>query len=165
VVAGHAGDAGARPIDPAAKLQCVSYAPFRAAQNPLNPALHIDAAQIAETLPSGQDHDCVPHLLGRHGVDQVPALAARSAWKVIQGIWLGSNKVKDRLQIESAVKSGQANPGVISSVVVGNEVCSAANDRLRPRRADPFGQGAGGVVRSGDLCRRLGILAASSRGL
>src|SRR6201999_4345717 len=36
------------PIDPKAKLLCVSYAPFRGAQTPLVPATHISAEQIAE---------------------------------------------------------------------------------------------------------------------
>ena len=31
------------PIDPNAKLQCVSYAPFRDAQTPLVPTTHIGA--------------------------------------------------------------------------------------------------------------------------
>ena len=31
------------PIDPDAKLQCVSYAPFRGAQTPLVPTTHIAA--------------------------------------------------------------------------------------------------------------------------
>jgi len=111
------------PIDPAAKLECVSYAPFRGAQNPLNPALHIDAAQIAEDLAQlAKITDCVRTYSVDNGVDQVPELAGKVGLKVIQGIWLGSNKAKNRLQIETAVGLVKANPGVISSVVVGNEV-------------------------------------------
>src|SRR5664279_692861 len=34
------------PIDPAAKLDCVSYAPFRGVQNPLTPGLVIDREHI-----------------------------------------------------------------------------------------------------------------------
>jgi exo-beta-1,3-glucanase (GH17 family) len=111
------------PIDPAAKLECVSYAPFRGAQNPLNPALHIDAAQIAEDLAQlAEITNCVRTYSVDNGVDQVPALAAKVGLKVIQGIWLGSNRAKNRQQIETAVGLVKANPGVISSVVVGNEV-------------------------------------------
>ncbi|WP_441518847.1 glycoside hydrolase family 17 protein [Bradyrhizobium sp. 2TAF24] len=111
------------PIDPAAKLECVSYAPFRGAQNPLNPALHIDAAQIAEDLAQlAKITNCVRTYSVDNGVDQVPELAGKVGLKVIQGIWLGSNRVKNRQQIESAVGLAKAHPDVISSVVVGNEV-------------------------------------------
>ena len=38
------------PIDPAAKLYCVSYAPFRDDQTPLNPDLIVSPEQIQEDL-------------------------------------------------------------------------------------------------------------------
>src|ERR1700729_1121083 len=38
------------PIDPKAKLLCVSYAPFRGAQTPLDLTTHISAEQIAQDL-------------------------------------------------------------------------------------------------------------------
>src|ERR1700737_4844353 len=38
------------PIDPAEKLECVSYAPFRGAQSPLSPLTHIPAEQIEQDL-------------------------------------------------------------------------------------------------------------------
>jgi glucan 1,3-beta-glucosidase len=111
------------PIDPAAKLECVSYAPFRGAQNPLNPTLHIDAAQIAKDLAQlAQITNCVRTYSVDNGVDQVPALAEKVGLKVIQGIWLGSNRVKNRQQIETAVDLIKAYPATITSVVVGNEV-------------------------------------------
>ncbi|HKO71524.1 MAG TPA: beta-(1-6) glucans synthase, partial [Bradyrhizobium sp.] len=33
------------PIDPKAKLMCVSYAPFRGAQTPLSPTTHVSAEE------------------------------------------------------------------------------------------------------------------------
>ena len=38
------------PIDPNAKLQCVSYAPFRDTQTPLVPTTHISAEQIEQVM-------------------------------------------------------------------------------------------------------------------
>ena len=38
------------PIDPNAKLLCVSYAPFRGAQTPLVPTTHVPPEQIAQDL-------------------------------------------------------------------------------------------------------------------
>ena len=39
--------------------------------------------------------DCVRTYSIENGLDQVPALAAKAGLKVIQGIWLGSNRLKN----------------------------------------------------------------------
>ena len=111
------------PIDPTAKLLCVSYAPFRGDQTPLVPTLQIGPEQIAEDLAQlAKISDCVRTYSIDNGLDQVPALAAKVGLKVIQGIWLGSNRLKNLAQISTVVGLTKEYPGVISSVVVGNEV-------------------------------------------
>src|SRR6478736_3051381 len=111
------------PIDPNAKLQCVSYAPFRDAQTPLNPATHIGPDQIAQDLAQlAKITDCVRTYSIENGLDQVPALAAKAGLKVIQGIWLSSNRLKNLSQISIAVSLTKEYPGVITALVVGNEV-------------------------------------------
>jgi exo-beta-1,3-glucanase (GH17 family) len=111
------------PIDPNAKLQCVSYAPFRGDQTPLLPATHIAPEQIAEDLAQlAKISDCVRTYSIENGLDQVPALAAKVGLKVIQGIWLGSNRLKNLAQISTVVGLTRQYPGVITSVVAGNEV-------------------------------------------
>ena len=66
------------PIDPNAKLQCVSYAPFRGAQSPLVEGTHITAQQIAEDMAQlAKVTDCVRTYSTENGLDQVPAQAAR----------------------------------------------------------------------------------------
>src|SRR5918993_1323058 len=93
------------PIDPNAKLQCVCYAPFRDAQTPLVPTTHIDADQIAQDLAQlAKITDCVRTYSIENGLDQVPALAAKVGLKVIQGIWLSSNRIKNLAQIAIAVE-------------------------------------------------------------
>jgi glucan 1,3-beta-glucosidase len=111
------------PIDPDAKLLCVSYAPFRGVQTPLDPTTHIEADQIAQDLAGlAKVTDCVRTYSIENGLDQVPALAAKAGLKVIQGIWLGSNRLKNQIQIATAVRLAKDYPGVITSLVVGNEV-------------------------------------------
>src|SRR5256885_592424 len=111
------------PIDPNAKLQCVSYAPFRDAQTPLAATTHMEAEQIAQDLAQlAKITDCVRTYSIENGLNQVPALAAKAGLKVIQGIWLGSNRLKNLAQISTAVRLAKDYPGVISSLVVGNEV-------------------------------------------
>jgi exo-beta-1,3-glucanase (GH17 family) len=111
------------PIDPNAKLLCVSYAPFRGEQTPLVPTTQISAEQIAEDMAQlAKVSDCVRTYSIENGLDQVPALAAKVGLKVIQGIWLGSNRLKNLAQISTAVRLAKDYPGVITSLVVGNEV-------------------------------------------
>ncbi|MDP1868680.1 MAG: beta-(1-6) glucans synthase [Bradyrhizobium sp.] len=111
------------PIDPNAKLQCVSYAPFRGDQTPLVPTLQIGPEQIAEDMAQlAKISECVRTYSIDNGLDQVPALAAKVGLKVIQGIWLGSNRLKNLAQIQTAVRLTREYPGIITSVVVGNEV-------------------------------------------
>src|SRR5215468_7545143 len=111
------------PIDPNAKLQCVSYAPFRGAQTPLVEGTHITAAQIAEDMAQlAKVSECVRTYSIENGLDQVPALAAKQGLKVIQGIWLGSNRFKNLAQISTAIQLAKNYPTTITSLVVGNEV-------------------------------------------
>src|SRR3954454_9895715 len=111
------------PIDPNAKLQCVSYAPFRGAQTPLIPTTQISPEQIAQDLAQlAKITDCVRTYSIENGLDQVPALAAKVGLKVIQGIWLSSNRIKNLAQIAIAVELTKEHPGVITALVVGNEV-------------------------------------------
>ncbi|WP_108515788.1 beta-(1-6) glucans synthase [Bradyrhizobium algeriense] len=111
------------PIDPNAKLQCVSYAPFRGAQTPLIPTTQILPEQIAQDLAQlAKITDCVRTYSIENGLDQVPALAAKVGLKVIQGIWLSSNRIKNLAQISVAVELTKEHPDVITALVVGNEV-------------------------------------------
>ena len=111
------------PIDPGAKLLCVSYAPFRDAQTPLSPTTRVAPEQITQDLAQlAKITDCVRTYSIENGLDQVPALAAKAGLKVILGIWLGSNRLKNLAQISTAVGLTKEYPGVISAVVVGNEV-------------------------------------------
>ena len=75
-----------------------------------------DLAQLAKIT------DCVRTYSIENGLDQVPALAAKVGLKVIQGIWLGSNRLKNPQQIATAVGLAKEYPGVITALVVGNEV-------------------------------------------
>ncbi|UTD30601.1 beta-(1-6) glucans synthase [Bradyrhizobium sp. WD16] len=111
------------PIDPAAKLECVSYAPFRGDQNPLELTMRVSAEQIAEDLAQlAKITNCVRTYSVDNGVDQVAGLAKNAGLKVIQGIWLGSNAARNRAQIATVVQLVKDYPDVITSVVVGNEV-------------------------------------------
>jgi len=111
------------PLEPGERLFCVSYAPFRGAQNPLDPATRISTAQIEDDLARlANVAGCVRTYSIDHGLDQIAGLAAKHGLKVIQGLWLSNNRSYNRKQIETVIALADRYPAVIQSVVVGNEV-------------------------------------------
>jgi exo-beta-1,3-glucanase (GH17 family) len=111
------------PIDPAVKLHCVSYAPFRGKQNPRIPGLIISPEQIAEDLAEiAKISQCVRTYSFDNGLDKVPELAAKVGLKVLLGVWIGSSRLKNALLIETAISLAKDYPGVVTALIVGNEV-------------------------------------------
>jgi glucan 1,3-beta-glucosidase len=111
------------PLAAGEKLFCVSYAPFRGTQNPLSDAAYVSAQQIDEDLARlAATTDCVRTYSTEHGLDQVPAIAGKYGLKVMQGLWLSSNREKSRYQVESTIKLANQYRDVIVAVIVGNEV-------------------------------------------
>jgi glucan 1,3-beta-glucosidase len=111
------------PIDPAAKLQCVSYAPFRNGQTPLVPSTQITAEQVEQDLSQlAKVTDCIRTYSIENGQDIIAGIAKKFGLKVIQGIWLSSNRFKNLNQISIVVRLTREYPDTISAVVVGNEV-------------------------------------------
>lgn len=111
------------PIGHAAKLDCVSYAPFRSHQTPWNSALIISPEQIASDLVElSKISKCVRTYSVENGLDKVPELASRVGLKVILGVWIGRNRHKNAVLIDEAISLARQYPEVITAIVVGNEV-------------------------------------------
>jgi len=105
------------------RIQCISYAPFRGSQSPLVAATHAEAAQIEEDLAKlARLTGCVRTYATDNGLEQVPAIAQRLGLKVLQGLWLGRDRQKNRIQIDTAVALAKRHPDAIIGIVVGNEV-------------------------------------------
>jgi len=120
---GRAVDMPPSPLGQGEKFQCVSYAPFRRDQSPLDVSLHVDAAQIDDDLTRlAPLTDCVRTYSVDRGLDQIAGIAQRHGLKVLQGLWLGNDPVKNRYQIDTAIALANRYPDVIRAVVVGNEV-------------------------------------------
>ena len=111
------------PIDPAAKLECVSYAPFRGSQTPFNPKLIVSPEQIEEDLVElAKVTQCVRTYSVDNGLDKVPELASKVGLKVLLGIWIGNNRTKNALLIDTAVSLAKDYPDAVKAIIVGNEV-------------------------------------------
>lgn len=111
------------PIDPAAKLECVSYAPFRGEQTPHDPDLIVSPDQIAEDLAElAKITKCIRTYSIDNGLDKVPELASRVGLKVLLGVWLGRNHAKNALLADAAISLARHHPGTVSAIIVGSEV-------------------------------------------
>jgi len=111
------------PIDAAAKLECVSYAPFRDDQTPLNPSVEVSAEQIREDLVElAGISRCIRTYSVDNGLDKVPELASQVGLKVFLGIWIGNNRFKNVQLVDTAVALSQKYPDTITAISVGNEV-------------------------------------------
>lgn len=111
------------PIDAAQKVDCVSYAPFREGQTPWNSQVVISPEQIAEDLAQlAGISKCIRIYSIENGLGKVPELAAKAGLKVILGVWIGRNRLKNAALIDDAVSLVKEHPGVITSVIIGSEV-------------------------------------------
>lgn len=111
------------PIEPDAKLECVSYAPFRGEQTPHNPSLIVNPEQIAEDLGElAKVTKCIRTYSIDNGLDQVPELASKVGLKVLLGVWIGRDRAKNLLLINHAVALTNDHPGTVTSLIVGSEV-------------------------------------------
>ncbi|MFN3656275.1 MAG: glycosyl hydrolase family 17 protein [Pseudolabrys sp.] len=113
----------AAPLQTGEKLYCISYAPFRGTQTPLDLTTRITAAQIEEDLARlSRLTNCVRVYSTDYGLDQIAGTAERLGLKVLQGLWLSSHADRNREQIETAVALANKYPDTVRAVVVGNEV-------------------------------------------
>jgi exo-beta-1,3-glucanase (GH17 family) len=111
------------PINANDKLQCISYAPFRARQTSLSPETQVSREQIVEDLTQlAKITECIRVYAVDLGLDQIPELAAKVGLKVIQGIWLDRNREKNLTQVSTAIRLARQYPQTITALVVGNEV-------------------------------------------
>ena len=111
------------PLPAGAKLYCVSYAPFRAGQDPLVEGTRVEPWQIEEDLALlSKFTNCVRTYSIDDGAESVLASARRHGLKVLHGVWLSNQPEKNRRQIATTIALAKQYPDVITAVVVGNEV-------------------------------------------
>ena len=111
------------PLAAGEKLECVSYAPYRDNETPIELTTRISPQRIEEDLRQlAAVTGCVRTYSVHQGLDQVAPIAQRLGLKLLQGLWLGRDKDFNRIQIDGAVAIATQYPDVIRAVVVGNEV-------------------------------------------
>ena len=108
----------------AARLPCVSYAPFhRPGQSPFDPTLQVAPAVIeADLRLLATVTGCVRTYGLDHGLDAVPGIARRLGLRVVLGAWIGRDLVANKAQLERAIELARTHADVIDLLVIGNEV-------------------------------------------
>lgn len=106
------------------RLQCASYSPYRnPGQSPLNPGYVVPVAQIEEDLRVlAQRFECVRIYSIDQGLDQVPRIAREVGLKVLLGVWVGRDAVKNDEELAHGIALANANADVVQAMIVGNEV-------------------------------------------
>ena len=110
------------PLAPGEKLYCISYAPFRGSQSPLDLSTKIEPGQIEQDLAQlARITDCVRTYSVDFGLDRVPEIARKHGLKVLLGLWVSSHTDRTQYQLSTAVWLAQRFPDVVRAVIVGNE--------------------------------------------
>jgi exo-beta-1,3-glucanase (GH17 family) len=108
----------------AARVPCVSYAPFRRpGHSPFDASLRVAPALIeADLRQLATITGCVRTYGLDHGLDAVPAIARRLGLRVVLGAWIGRDAAANDEQLERALALARAHADVVDLLVVGNEV-------------------------------------------
>lgn len=132
---------------PAARLNSISFAPFRNGQSPLTGRFPTAAQVEADLALVAPRTRAIRTYASIEGDYDIPALAERHGLKVWLGIWLGSDRASNALEIARGVELARLHPGTVERVVVGNEVLlrrdlppaelTAALDQVRAAVAQP----------------------------
>ena len=111
------------PVD-AARLQCVSYAPYyRPGESPLQVDFRVGRERIdADLARLAEISDCVRLYSVDQGLHYVPELAAKHGLKVLLGAWIGGDRVKNDVELSQAIELANRYPEVVRGLIVGNEV-------------------------------------------
>jgi glucan 1,3-beta-glucosidase len=111
------------PLAPGEKLECVSYAPYRDNETPIDLSTRIEPWRIEEDLRQlSAVTGCVRTYSVHQGLDQVAPIAQKLGMKVLQGLWLGRDRDFNKVQIDGAIVIANKYPDTVRAVVVGNEV-------------------------------------------
>ncbi|MFV3404929.1 beta (1-6) glucans synthase [Pseudomonas sp. NY15463] len=106
---------------PTHKLQCASYTPFDKDQSPFDQPFQLRPARMdADLALLAERFQCI-RTYSQTGLEAIPALARKHGLKVMLGAWVNANPVDTDKEIGLLIAAANANPDVVSAVIVGNE--------------------------------------------
>mgnify|MGYP006193436177 CR=1 FL=1 len=103
------------------KLQCASYTPFDKDQSPFDQPFKLRPERMdADLALLATRFECI-RTYSMTGLDALPDLARKHGLKLMIGAWVNSNPVDTAKEIDLLIAEANANPDVVSAVIVGNE--------------------------------------------
>jgi exo-beta-1,3-glucanase (GH17 family) len=106
---------------PAHKLQCVSYSPFDKDQSPFDQPFVLRPQRMdADLALLATRFNCV-RTYSMSGLEAIPALARKHGLQLMLGAWVSRDPVDTQIEIDALIRTANANPDVVSAVIVGNE--------------------------------------------
>lgn len=106
---------------PTHKLQCASYTPFDKDQSPFNVPFKLRPERMdADLALLATRFECI-RTYSMSGLEALPDLARKHGLKLMIGAWINSNPVDTEKEVDLLIASANANPDVVSAVIVGNE--------------------------------------------
>ncbi len=104
------------------RFNSLSYAAYRPGQSPLTDRFASAAEVDADLALLAPITRAIRTYAAIEGPYEIPAIAQRHGLRVWQGIWLGGDRAKNRLEMARAIDMAHRFPATIERVVVGNEV-------------------------------------------
>ncbi len=116
-----------RPQNPvgssaAGKFNSLSYAAYRPGESPLNDHFATEAEADEDLALLAPVTRAIRTYAAFEGPYDIAALARKHGLKVWQGLWLGGDRAKNKLEMDRAIELAHRYPETIERVVVGNEV-------------------------------------------
>ncbi|MGN8261205.1 beta (1-6) glucans synthase [Pseudomonas sp. SMSB3] len=106
---------------PTHKLQCASYTPFDKDQSPFDQPFRLRPARMdADLALLAARFQCI-RTYSMSGLEAIPALARKHGLKVMLGAWVNANSLDTDKEVAALIAAANANPDVVSAVIVGNE--------------------------------------------
>lgn len=106
---------------PTHKLQCASYTPFDKDQSPYDQPFRLRPVRMdADLALLAQRFQCI-RTYSMSGLEAIPALARKHGLKVMLGAWVNANPADTDRELALLIEAANANPDVVSAVIVGNE--------------------------------------------
>ncbi|MEN5044611.1 beta (1-6) glucans synthase [Pseudomonas koreensis] len=106
---------------PTHKLQCASYTPFDKDQSPFDVLFKLRPERMdADLALLATRFECI-RTYSMTGLEALPQLARKHGLKLMIGAWVNSNPADTEKEVDLLIASANANPDVVSAVIVGNE--------------------------------------------
>jgi exo-beta-1,3-glucanase (GH17 family) len=109
-------------VGPGQRLQCASYSPFGKDQSPFDQPLAIRPSQLETDVAVLSKHFSCLRTYSMTGLEQLPAIARTHGVKLMLGAWVNNNPADTQKELDALVLAANANPDVVTAVIVGNEV-------------------------------------------